>query len=67
MPTSWPELTSLAAFTSLSDGDRLVLAARLAKALGPSYAPHPELVGSVRFAAVRHEPSALLFVAIPGE
>jgi formylglycine-generating enzyme required for sulfatase activity len=66
MPTSWPELSTVAAFASLADGDRHGLAARLVKALGPSYTAHPELVGTVRFAGVRHQPTGLLFVAIPG-
>jgi formylglycine-generating enzyme required for sulfatase activity len=66
MPALWPELTTVETFVSLSDTDRHALAARVAAALGAEHSAHPELVGAARFAAVRHAPTGLLLVAVPG-
>ncbi len=61
----WPELASFAKFTARSTDERLALAAKLAKALGDC-APHPTLVGSAQLAAVTHDPTGVVLVAIPG-
>jgi len=66
MPAPWPELATVEAFAALSDMDRHALASRLTAALGAGHAAHPELVGAARLAAVRHAPTGLLLVAVPG-
>jgi formylglycine-generating enzyme required for sulfatase activity len=66
MPTTWPELSTLVAFTSLTEEARRSLAARIAAALGAAYAAHSDLVGAARLPAVRHEPTGLVFAAVPG-
>ena len=65
MTASWPERASLSTFAALGDDDRLALARRLAAALGDCTA-HPHLIGTARLAAVRHDATGVVLVAIPG-
>jgi hypothetical protein len=59
-------LLDRASLAALAPPARLEMASAIAAALGPAFQPHPELVGNAGLPAVRHEPSGLLFVAIPG-
>ncbi len=59
-------LSTREALHALPADARLALAASIAAALGPKFAPSPSLVGTSGLPAVVHAPSSMRLVAIPG-